>query len=252
MREIWRLNCEQLAGYDAEFTSKDAEIALLKAKLRRLESDCDDPEPDADAGAKDRLSPRGDHVESPSVHFTSHVLPTTTSPGPQPVVTHCPLRRGKAPPVDAFTGENAEIRFEDWLPTLERAASWNGWSGDEQLMQLAGYLRGRALQEWNLLAVEDRATYEAATRVLRTRLDPGNRVLAAQDFRHAIQGDTEPVADYIRRLERLFQIAYGHDKLAAETRETFLHSQLQEGLKYDLMKSPRSRAARHTRSSASL
>ena len=98
-------------------------------------------------------------------------------------------------------------------------------------MQLAGYLRGRALQEWNLLAVEDRATYEAATRVLRTRLDPGNRVLAAQDFRHAIQGDTEPVADYI-------QIAYGHDKLAAETRETFLHSQLQEGLKYDLMKSP--------------
>ena len=75
-------------------------------------------------------------------------------------------------------------------------------------MQLAGYLQQRALQEWNLLPVEDKATYEAVTRVLCTRLDPGNRVLAAQDFRHAVQGDTECVADYIRRLKRLFQIAY--------------------------------------------
>ena len=123
--------------------------------------------------------------------------------------------------MDAFTGEDAEVHFEDWLPALERAAVWNGWSDEERLMQLAGYLRGRALQDWNLLAGTDRATYAAATQVLRARLDSGNRVLAAQDFRHAIQGDTEPVADYIRRLERLFQIAYGRDNLTTETRETF-------------------------------
>ena len=34
--------------------------------------------------------------------------------------------RGKAPPVDVYTGENAEVRFEDWLPTLDHAVSWNG------------------------------------------------------------------------------------------------------------------------------
>ena len=37
-------------------------------------------------------------------------------------------RRGKAPPVDSFTGEDPEIRLEDWLPALQRASEWNGWS----------------------------------------------------------------------------------------------------------------------------
>ncbi len=45
-----------------------------------------------------------------------------------------------------------------------------------------------------------------------------------QDFRHAIQKETETVADYLRRLERQFQLAYGRDDL------TMLYSQLQEGL----------------------
>lgn len=31
VREIWRLNCEQLAQHDAESVSKDAEIASLKS-----------------------------------------------------------------------------------------------------------------------------------------------------------------------------------------------------------------------------
>ena len=56
-------------------------------------------------------------------------------------------RRGKATPIDLFTGENSEIRFDDWLPTLERAAAWNNWMGDELTIKLAGHLRGRALQE---------------------------------------------------------------------------------------------------------
>ena len=51
-------------------------------------------------------------------------------------------RRGRAPPVDSFSSENPEDRFEDWLPTLERAVLWNGWSDEETLLQLAGHLRG--------------------------------------------------------------------------------------------------------------
>ena len=60
--------------------------------------------------------------------------------------------------------------------------------------------------------------------------------MAAQDFRHTVQGETELVADFIRRLERTFQIAYGRDGMSTETRDTLLHSQLQEGLRYDLMR----------------
>ena len=56
-------------------------------------------------------------------------------------------RRGKAPPIDPFTAEDIGITFDDWLPILERAAIWNEWSPEESLMQLAGHLRGRALQE---------------------------------------------------------------------------------------------------------
>jgi hypothetical protein len=36
----------------------------------------------------------------------------------------------------------------------------------------------------------------------------------------------------------VYQVAYGRDGLGMKTRETLLHSQLQEGLKYDLMRSP--------------
>ena len=89
-----------------------------------------------------------------------------------------------------------------------------------------------------MLDEEKKGTYQTATQALRIQLDPGNRVLAAQDFRHAMQKDGESVADYVRRLERYFQIAYGWDKLSMETKETILFEQLQEGLSYDVMKSP--------------
>ena len=155
----------------------------------------------------------------------------TEREGPQP-------RRGKAPPVDAFTGESPDILFDDWFPALQRAAEWNGWGHSETLIQLAGHLRGRALQEWGLLSASDKSTLERAMTAMRNRLDPCSRTLAAQDFRHAAQRRGEPVADFIRRLEQTFKLAYGRDKMSDETRETLLHSQLQEGLLYELMKAP--------------
>ena len=146
--------------------------------------------------------------------------------------------RGKAPPVDHFDGETPNILFEDWIPALHRAAEWNGWSEHETLIQLAGHLRGRALQEWGLLPASERETLETVTSALRSRLDPGSRVLAAQDFRHASQHEGESVADFIRRLEQLFKLAYGRDGMSEETRGTLLHGQLQEGLRYEIMKGP--------------
>ena len=59
---------------------------------------------------------------------------------------------------------------------------WNGWSSEEQVIQLAGHLKGRALQEWNLLGKGQVQNYEEAVLALRERLDPRSRVLASQDF----------------------------------------------------------------------
>ena len=105
-------------------------------------------------------------------------------------------------------------------------------------LQLAGHLRGRALQEWELLEEGDKETFSSGVDALRARLDPVSKTLAAQDFRHTSQRDDEGVNSFIRRLERTFRIAYGRDKLVRETRAALLYGQLHEGLKYDIMKAP--------------
>ena len=108
-------------------------------------------------------------------------------------------------------------------------------------MQLTGHLKGRALQEYNLLRAEERESFESAVEALRSRLDPGSKAVAAQDFRHATQKDSESVADFVRRLEHMFRIAYGHDPMSLnETHDTLLYCQLQEGLRYELMRGPSS------------
>ena len=199
------MQCEQMVQSDNEIAEREAEISELRAKLAERES------------REIRV------LEEGTTSGEEH------KPRPSPGrVVH----RGKAPPVDAFTGEEADLHLEDWLPTLERASSWNGWTQEELLMQFTGYLRGRALQEWNLLGPEERENYEAATQALQTRLDPRGRALAAQEFHHTLQRESEAVSDFVRRLECTFHIAYRRDPMSAETRYMLLHSQLQEGLRY--------------------
>ena len=84
----------------------------------------------------------------------------------------------------------------------------------------------------------EKSEYENGVRTLRVRLDPGSKALAAQDFRHAAQDENEKVSDFICRIEKTFCRAYGHDTMLSETRDALLYTQLQEGLRYDLMKAP--------------
>ena len=66
-------------------------------------------------------------------------------------------------------------------------------------MQLAGHLKERALQEYNLLRAEERESFESAVEALCSHLDPGSKAGADQDFRHATQKDSESVADFVRQ-----------------------------------------------------
>ena len=81
------------------------------------------------------------------------------------------------------------------MPSLQRAAHWNGWSADEQFIQLAGHLRGRAWQEWILLEEEEKATFTGAIKAVREVLGSGTKILAAQDFQHTMQ-ETESVLSF--------------------------------------------------------
>ena len=227
-KQLWRDSCEQLADYDAIIAGKESEITRLKARVAELEARGYTPEP--------RVLPR---------RLPEHPTPARPPPASavsSPTGTHSSarvtLRHGKAPPIDSFDGESSDTRFDDWFPMLQRAATWYGWSEEETLLQLAGHLRRRAFQEWNLLDSSDKMTVRAASTALRNRLDPGSRSMAAQDFRHATQRESETVSDFILRLERIFQSAYGRDGLSNETRDTLLHGQLQEGLLYELMSAP--------------
>ena len=96
-------------------------------------------------------------------------------------------------------------------------------------------MRGGALQEWNLLSKEEQSEYGVAVKALHQRLDQGSLMVAVQDIRHACQNKTEMVTDYIRRLERCYQLAY---ELTRETKEAILIGQLQAGLSYQILKSP--------------
>ena len=87
------------------------------------------------------------------------------------------LHHGKAPLVDPFTGENLEVHFDEQLPSLERAHTWNEWTKEELLLQLASHLCGRALIDADI-----NKSYSQAIEALHVRLDPGSQTLAAQDF----------------------------------------------------------------------
>ena len=230
-KQLWRDSCEQMADYDAIIAEKETEIATLKSRVAELEAWGHTPEPSAhDSGHPPRRLPEP----------TTPARPPRASAVLSPAGTHSSARvasrHGKAPPIDSFDGENTDMRFDDCFPMLQRATTWYGWSEEETLLQLAGHLRRRALQEWNLLDSSDKTTLCAASTALRNRLDPGSRSMAAQDFWHATQRETEP--DFILRLERIFQSAYGRDGLLSETHDTLLHGQLQEGLLYKLMSAP--------------
>ena len=132
-------------------------------------------------------------------------------------------RRGRAPPIQFFSVEDPAVTVDDWLQSLGRASLWNGWSVSEKLMQLPGYLKGQALQEWSLLSPTVQQDYATAIEALQSRLNSTNKTMAAQEFWHSI-----------RRLEKAPQLAYGKDPLNPDTRDALLYSQLYDGLRYNL------------------
>ena len=211
-KKLWALNCRRATEQENLLVEKDLEIEGLTARLEGHVNSEHDSSSESES----------DHPQIDLPRSSACTLP----------------RKGRAPPIDQYTGENPEVRFDDWLPSLDRAASWNSWSESERLIQLAGHLRGRALQEWDLMEETDRGTWSKALPVLRERLDQGTKVLAAQDFRHTTQKETEKVADFVRRLERVFHIAYGRESITKDTREAFLYGQLQEGLRIDVLRNP--------------
>ena len=103
VKQVWRLNCTQSREQEELLATKDDRIATLEAETKRLK-------------AAPRASPRsGSGASSPDGSRsggTSPIIPETTATPPRRV------KRGKAPPVEPFTGGNPAVKLDDWLPIL--------------------------------------------------------------------------------------------------------------------------------------
>ena len=213
-KKFWKQKCDLMLRHEDEIDGKDTEIAVLKTRILAISASRVEQTSDTAS-----LPGSGDMVLSTAgYNLGGHT------------------RRGKAPPVEPFTGERPDVLWEDWIPTLERAAAWNGWEEQKKLLQLAGHLRGKAPREWDMLGPASKTTFNVASKALRDRLDLEGKAVAAQDFRHMSQGAGKLVADFDSRLEKTFHRAYGHENMSAETRAVLLYGQLHEGLRYNLMK----------------
>ena len=157
VKRFWRLRCKQMLREEDLLQVKDAEIARLREQLLLSVPT---------ARSIDAAStPAANCTRNP----TNVIDDIDTS-----ILQTLPGRRGKAPPVESFTGEGSSVHWDDWLPTLERAATWNNWSEQEKLIQLAGHLRGRAQREWDIMAEGSKTSFSAAVKTLQARLDSGS------------------------------------------------------------------------------
>ena len=112
--ELWSQQCAQVFDFDRQLSEAEAEIERLRA------------EGSGSRPSTPRESETLIHVDSSTVHVRPSTVPSSSR------------RRGKAPPVEPFNGESEAMRLEDWLPALERAATWNDWTEEDRLLQLAG------------------------------------------------------------------------------------------------------------------
>ena len=113
VKQTWKMSCKQLAYCDDELSSKDEEIAKLKARI-------------AEVMARASMSPeitKTTHMRDPLATLHVHGSPTcVSSRTPASPVFHtvpvAPRKNlvlrsisGKAPPVEVFTEENMELSF---------------------------------------------------------------------------------------------------------------------------------------------
>ena len=110
--EMWKMNCAQVIGFDEAITTKDSEIEALKAKVAELQTSLGS-RPMGSTSVPARASsarPPG------SVETSAHVeLAPVVTPGTHASV---PARRGKAPPVKEFSGEDPDCLLYRRLVTL--------------------------------------------------------------------------------------------------------------------------------------
>lgn len=83
-------------------------------------------------------------VELPTKLVVQMASPSTTLATPPSSGCTVPASATHAP---ASSCKDPSVRLDDWVLFFQWVSTWNGWTEEEEVIQLAGNLRGRALQE---------------------------------------------------------------------------------------------------------
>ena len=154
-KQLWRMNCANLVEHDATLAAK---ISSLQQQLSRsrgvLHATLTSTDRDAMA-IVDPVPRPGTHLNPESTTGSPAASSSHEPPGLEDThhrvdrrpMTTVPRRQGKAPPIDSFTGEDPEMRFEDWLLSLDRAAEWNQWTPPNATYGSELYKSGDCLKE---------------------------------------------------------------------------------------------------------
>ena len=100
VNEMWKLNCAQVAGFDEAIVAKDAEIERWATRVAELEAKLA-VVPNVGLAQPTHISPSTRHAPVPVSSDDGHFSLSTRDPG-EPT----PTRRGRAPPVAQFSGED--------------------------------------------------------------------------------------------------------------------------------------------------
>ena len=134
-------------------------------------------------------------------------------------------RKDKIP--DTFSGEKSDLR--DWLCHFEIVSRWNEWTEREKGCNLAGSLRGSALQVLGELPVENVEDYQSILQVLKRRFDPNEKENQWRvEFRNRKKGKDESVTEFGFALGRIANRAY--PEMSHKDREVLVIDQFVEGL----------------------
>ena len=108
---------------------REAEEATLKARVTELESVSAMAVPPL---LQLSLTLAPPPTSQPSTFPQSNSSPSSLSINSTRELSY-PQRHGRAPPIDPFDGESVDVRFDNWFPMVECAATWNGWSEEDSL-----------------------------------------------------------------------------------------------------------------------
>ena len=188
------VRAEMQKAHSQELRVRDDLIQLLKAKVASLE-----------VGVSVVKAVAVDPVKA---KVDDRLVDTAVE---KEVVATGATRKVTLPTLPRFGGEKLEDgAFERWTKKLLRHAELEKWTEREKLLQLELHLSGRAEQLYEVLPVEEKASFAKVVEALGRRLQPvkSEALLSAQLMRRK-QRPSESVDEYAHDFEALFEKSYG-------------------------------------------